>query len=241
MAYIGREPSTGEFKKIDVSSWSFNDSSTSFPLGLQAGEVNQLVVSLNNIIKEPGVDFALANGGNNIVFTTAPATSDSCFALLYGDVGGVPIPDQSIVADKLAANLKSFTEDYFIASGDSNIYTLSESPPSKSSILVSVDGIVQAEANYSLSGTTLTFDSNVDSNSALRIIHLGIRSGVTNPIAGSVGVTEMSSDLMTKAGIRINANELTENVTIGVNQRASVAGDFKISATLKVDGVFTVV
>ncbi len=241
MAYIGREPSTGEFKKIDVSSWSFNDSSTSFPLGLQAGEVNQLVVSLNNIIKEPGVDFALANGGNNIVFTTAPATNDSCFALLYGDVGGVPIPDQSIVADKLAANLKSFTEDYFIASGDSNIYTLSESPPSKSSILVSVDGIVQAEANYSLSGTTLTFDSNVDSNSALRIIHLGIRSGVTNPIAGSVGVTEMSSDLMTKAGIRINANELTENVTIGVNQRASVAGDFKISATLKVDGVFTVV
>ena len=241
MAYIGREPSTGEFKKIDVSSWSFNDSSTSFPLSLQAGEVNQLVVSLNNIIKEPGVDFALANGGNNIVFTTAPATNDSCFALLYGDVGGVPIPDQSIVADKLAANLKSFTEDYFIASGDSNIYTLSESPPSKSSILVSVDGIVQAEANYSLSGTTLTFDSNVDSNSALRIIHLGIRSGVTNPIAGSVGVTEMSSDLMTKAGIRINANELTENVTIGVNQRASVAGDFKISATLKVDGVFTVV
>ena len=241
MAYIGREPSTGEFKKIDVSSWSFNDSSTSFPLGLQAGEVNQLVVSLNNIIKEPGVDFALANSGNNIVFTTAPATNDSCFALLYGDVGGVPIPDQSIVADKLAANLKSFTEDYFIASGDSNIYTLSESPPSKSSILVSVDGIVQAEANYSLSGTTLTFDSNVDSNSALRIIHLGIRSGVTNPIAGSVGVTEMSSDLMTKAGIRINANELTENVTIGVNQRASVAGDFKISATLKVDGVFTVV
>ena len=137
--------------------------------------------------------------------------------------------------------MKSFTEDYFTASGDSNAYTLTETPPSKSSILVSVDGIVQAEANYSLSGTTLTFDSNLDSNSALRIIHLGMRSGVTNPIAGSVGVTEMSSDLVKTAGIRVNANELTTDVVIGTNERASVAGDFKISATLTVNGVFTVV
>ena len=241
MPYIGREPTSGEFKKVDVSSWTFNDSSTSFPLGFQIGEVNQMVVSLNGVIQQPTTDFVLANGGNNLVFTTAPATGDSCFVLSYGDVGGVSIPDQSIVADKLAANLKSFTEDYFTASGDSNQYTLTETPPSKSSILVSVDGIVQAETNYSLSGTTLTFDSNLDSNSALRIIHLGMRSGVTNPIAGSVGVTEMSSDLMAKAGIRINANELTEDVTIGTNQRASVAGDFKISATLRVEGVFTVV
>lgn len=241
MAYVGREPTSGEFKKVDVSSWTFNDSSTSFPLGFQAGEVNQLVVSLNGVVQEPTADFLLTNGGNNIIFTTAPATGDSCFAMLYGDVGGVSTPDASITAAKLASNLQSFTEDYFTASGDSNAYTLTESPPSKSSILVTVDGIVQAEANYSLSGTSLTFDSNLDSNSALRIIHLGMRSGVTNPIAGSVGITELSSDLMAKAGIRINANELTEDVTIGTNQRASVAGDFKISATLRVDGVFTIV
>ena len=241
MAYIGREPTSGEFKRVDVSSWTFNDSSTSFPLGFQAGEVNQLVVSLNGVIQEPTADFLLTNGGSNIIFTTAPATGDSCFAMLYGDVGGVSTPDASITAAKLASNLQSFTEDYFTASGDSNSYTLTESPPSKSSILVTVDGIVQAEANYSLTGTSLTFDSNLDSNSALRIIHLGMRSGVTNPIAGSVGITELSSDLMTKAGIRINANELTEDVTIAANQRASVAGDFKISATLRVDGVFTIV
>lgn len=241
MAYVGREPTSGEFKKVDVSSWTFNDSSTSFPLGFQAGEVNQLVVSLNGVVQEPTADFLLTNAGNNIIFTTAPATGDSCFAMLYGDVGGVSTPDASITAAKLASNLQSFTEDYFTASGDSNAYTLTESPPSKSSILVTVDGIVQAEANYSLSGTSLTFDSNLDSNSALRIIHLGMRSGVTNPISGSVGITEMSSDLMAKAGIRINANELTEDVTIGTNQRASVAGDFKISATLRVDGVFTIV
>ena len=98
MPYIGREPTSGEFKKVDVSSWTFNDSSTSFPLGFQAGEVNQLVVSLNGVIQEPTADFLLTNGGNNIVFTTAPATGDSCFAMLYGDVGGVSTPDASITA-----------------------------------------------------------------------------------------------------------------------------------------------
>lgn len=241
MPYIGREPTSGEFKKADTSSWTFDDSSTSFPIGYQVGEVNQLVVSLNGVIQQPTTDFVLADGGTNLVFTTAPATGDSCFVLSYGDVGGVSIPDESIAATKLATNLKSFTEDYFTASGDSNSYTLSETPPSKNSILVTVDGIVQADTNYYLSSNTLSFDSNLDSGSALRIVHMGIRAGVTNPVAGSVGITEITNDLVKKAGIRVNANELTENVTIGVNERASVAGDFKISATLIVNGVFTVV
>lgn len=241
MAYIGREPTKGEFKKVDVSSWTFNDSATSFPIGYQVGEVNQMVVSLNGVIQQPTTDFVLADGGTNVVFVTAPATGDSCFVVTLGDVGGVSIPDQSIKLAKLETNLKSFTEDHFTASGDSNSYTLSLTPPSKSSILVSIDGIVQAETNYSLSGATLSFDSNLDSDMSLRIVHMGMVSGVTNPLDGTIANKHMSSDIMKAAGIRINANELTSDVTIGTNERASVAGDFKISATLTVNGVFTVV
>ena len=241
MPYIGREPTKGEFKKVDVSSWTFNDSATSFPLGYQVGEVNQMVVSLNGVIQQPTTDFVLADGGTNIVFVTAPETGDSCFVLTYGDVGGVSVPDASITLSKLETNLKSFTEDHFTASGDSDTYTLSETPPSKSSILVSVDGIVQAESNYYLSTNQLSFDSNLDSDASLRVVHMGMVSGVTNPLNGTVANKHMSSDIMKAAGIRVNRNELTEDVTIGTNERASVAGDFKISATLTVNGVFTVV
>ena len=51
MAYIGRAPNIGEFKKVDVSSWTFNASNVSFPLGHQVGDVNQLIVSLNAVIQ----------------------------------------------------------------------------------------------------------------------------------------------------------------------------------------------
>jgi hypothetical protein len=83
MPYIGREPTKGEFKKVDVSAWTFDDSSTSFPIGYQVGEVNQMVVSLNGVIQEPTSDFVLADGGTNLVFVTAPETGDSCFVLTY--------------------------------------------------------------------------------------------------------------------------------------------------------------
>ena len=81
MAYIGRAPNIGEFKKVDVSSWTFNASNVSFPLGHQVGDVNQLIVSLNGVIQEPTADFVLQAGGNNLVFTTAPDANDSCFAI----------------------------------------------------------------------------------------------------------------------------------------------------------------
>jgi len=41
--------------------------------------------------------------------------------------------------------------------------------------------------------------------------------------------------------IRVNDNELTNDVTIAADERAMVAGDFKVSATLTVNGVLTIV
>ena len=40
MSYIGRDPQTvfGEYKKIDVSGWSFDSSTTTFPAGFQIGD-----------------------------------------------------------------------------------------------------------------------------------------------------------------------------------------------------------
>ena len=114
MAYLGRAPQFGEFRKVDVSSWAFNASNVSFPLGKQVGDVNQLVVSLNAVIQEPTKDYLLQAGGNNIVFTTAPDSGDSCFALVMGN-SGASITTGSITEDKLAANLKTFDElpEYF--------------------------------------------------------------------------------------------------------------------------------
>ena len=67
MAYVGREPNQGEFKKIDVSSWSFDSSTTTFAAGFQIGNVNQVLLSINGVIQQPGTDFHVTAGGTTVI------------------------------------------------------------------------------------------------------------------------------------------------------------------------------
>ena len=161
MAYLGRAPQFGEFRKVDVSSWTFNASDVSFPLGKQVGDVNQLIVSLNGVIQQPTTDFLLQAGGNNLVFTTAPDSGDSCFALVMGN-SGASITTGSITEDKLAANLKTFDEFTRVFQGESDSCTLSFTPSAKGALLVSIDGVIQAQNNFTLVSNTISFDSALD-------------------------------------------------------------------------------
>ena len=135
-AYIGRNPDFGEFRKVDVSSWTFNASNVSFPLGKQVGDVNQVIVSLNGVIQQPTTDYLLQAGGNNLVFTTAPDSGDSCFAVVMGSTGQSVLTG-SITEDKLAANLKTFDEFTRTFQGESDSCTLSFTPSAKGALLVS--------------------------------------------------------------------------------------------------------
>lgn len=216
MAYIGREPIQGEFDKVDVSSWTFNDSAITFPLGFQVGTVNQLIVSLNGVIQQPTTDYVLADGGTNIAFTTPPGAADSCFALKFGDVGGVSLPDGSITADKLANGLKTFIEDYFTANGTTNSFTLSQDPGSENAVLVSIDGIIQSNTNYSVTGTSLSFDSDLDSNSALRVLHLGISTGVYTPVDASVTRAKLATNAKEGAAV-VKRQALSTGISHSLN------------------------
>ena len=135
MAYIGREPLSGKFEKIDVSSWTFNSSNTLFPLGRQVGIAESLIVSFNGVIQQAGEDYTLQAGGNNIHFSTPPDAGDSCFVIQLGDVGAT-LGTGSISADNLAANLKTFNEFTRIFQGESDSCSLSFTPSAKGALLV---------------------------------------------------------------------------------------------------------
>ena len=254
MAYIGRQPTFGDFRKVDVSSWTFNASNVSFPLGEQVGNVNQLVVSLNAVIQEPTKDYVLQAGGNNLVFTTAPDSNDSCFAMVMGDVGGPPIVTGGVTADMLAANLKTFSEFTRTFLGESDSCSLNFTPSAKGALLVSIDGVVQAQNNFTLSGSTISFDSALDSNSVLRVVDLGIKSSVFVPVDGSVTSGKLadfavkSSNLDSSIAInsmpmRINTQNVTSSITIDSNKNASLIGPITIDSgvSITVNGNFTVI
>jgi len=254
MAYLGRAPNIGEFKKVDVSSWTFNASNISFPLGHQVGDVNQLIVSLNGVIQEPTADFILQAGGNNLVFTTAPDSGDSCFAISIGGNAGDAVGTGSITADKLAANLKTFDEFTRTFQGESDSCTLSFTPSAKGALLVSIDGVIQAQNNFTLSGDTISFDSALDSDSILRVMDLGIKSAVFVPVDGSVTSGKLadasvkvsnldSSIVINNVPIRVNTQNIISSITGDSGKNASVIGPITIDSgvNITVNGNFTVI
>ena len=95
------------------------------------------------------------------------------------------IKDSAVTIAKLAGTAKNLTEDTFTGNGSTTAYTLSVAPPTTQSILVTLGGVVQPIANYSLSTTTLTFSTAPPNSVAIRVLHLGV--GTANvPVDDSV-------------------------------------------------------
>lgn len=116
-------------------------------------------------------------------------------------------------------------------------------PATAEQLIVSVNGVIQAPNDaYTVSGSTITFSENLVTGDVIDfIVALGEVGNTVTPTDGSVDINKMSSSIMKDAGIRVNDNELTSDVTIAADERAMVSGDFKVSATLTVNGVLTIV
>ena len=69
-----------------------------------------------------------------------------------------------------------FTTDLFTASGSGSAllaYTLSKTPASEDELICFIEGVYQNKNSYSLSGTTLTFDSGIVSGQEVVVHHIG--------------------------------------------------------------------
>ena len=122
MAYIGNSPANvGNYQIVDDISSSFNGSLTSFALtsgsiAITPAKSGQLLVGVNGVMQEP--DDTGANGfkvsSSNVVFSSAPASGDTFWAVYQGqnvDIGTpsndvvdtVHIKDNAITTAKIAA------------------------------------------------------------------------------------------------------------------------------------------
>jgi hypothetical protein len=122
MAYIGNSPANvGNYQIVDDISSSFNGSLTSFALtsgsiAVTPAKSGQLLVGVNGVMQEPddtGTD-GFKVSSSNIVFSSAPASGDTFWAVYQGqnvDIGTpsndvvdtVHIKDNAITTAKIAA------------------------------------------------------------------------------------------------------------------------------------------
>ena len=126
MPFIGKQPQTGAYSKLDAITTSatatYNltlDGSAYFPQS-----ANHLLVSLNGVMQAPQDSFTIS--GSQITFASALTSSDSIdFIMALGDTLDIGVPsDGSVVTGKLANDAVTVAKvvDQISTGGKSNLF-----------------------------------------------------------------------------------------------------------------------
>jgi len=160
---------------------TFNDGTTHTNV-LAATQLN---ISINGVLQQPyntGIEppngFTLVNPGNIIVFSEAPESTFTFWGSIIADsVKTFDIDDNKI--------------DNFIGDGATVDFTLSQTVPDNSAILVTIDGLVKQPIgasnsnDYSVDGNILTFTAAPSSGAKINVRHVGYAA----PSGKDYGVT----------------------------------------------------
>jgi hypothetical protein len=104
MSYLGNSPQIGQYRKMD--NLTFNGVTQTFNITISGVPFNPptafaMMVSLNDVILNPNVDFSIS--GSTISFVTAPAALTPFFGLLFGDTLYTGTPSDATVTNSKIA------------------------------------------------------------------------------------------------------------------------------------------
>lgn len=88
------------------------------------------------------------------------------------------------------------TENVFTGNGTQATFALSQTPPTRESLLVTVDGVVQPVSEYSLSGASLTLSEAPASGAKIRVLMLGVAGPVQS--ASTLSFTQSGTGAVTR-------------------------------------------
>ena len=199
MAYIGYQPSQLATAPFAVNTFTGDGSTTTFTLSQAVPGANEAMVEVvvENVQQNP-IDAYTIGGGTNtsLVFSEAPASGVAIYVIHKGEgTYNLQPSTGSVTSTSLDPVLRNFTIDTFTGDGSTTSYTLTDTPYSANSVIVTVDGILQtATTNYTVSGTTLSFGTDAPaSGAAITVLHLGFSTGNKSVADGTITPTKLSS------------------------------------------------
>ena len=144
-------------------------------------------------------------------------------------------------------------EDTFTATAAQTVFTLTADVDYESDIIVSINGVVQTNAAFALSGTgsrTLTFVSGMTVGDVVRVLHHGYKpAGVHETVDGSITTAKIADDAVTQGKIhssvvlggpsigtipnmvRTNAKTITAAITFAGTENGITAGPVTFSGS----------
>ena len=194
MAYIGNSPANvGNYQIVDDISSSFNGSLVTFALttnsvAITPTKAGQVQISINGVLQEPdntGTD-GFKVSASNVVFSSAPASGDTFWAVYLGDAVDIGTPsddvvdtahikDNAITADKIAAG--AVVAD--IATGGISTAKIADDAVTEDKLANAINSAIAA--NTAKTGITSGQASAITANTA----KTGITSGQASAIVAN--------------------------------------------------------
>ena len=153
------------------------------------------------------------SGQSNVV-----ATGSSDTLTLVGGTGTTITTNAGTDTITINAGANTVEVDEFTGNGSTAAYTLSTTCTNENNLLVYMDGVYQHHNTYAVSGTTLTFDTNVPNGSKVEVYHM-ISVNISNMVQSAVAGTLMD--------VSASTGDVTFNVDLTEASEAAIAdGDY---------------
>ena len=156
----------------EVDNFTGDGSTTAFTLSSTVADEDNLMVFIEGVYQNKA-DFVAS--GTTLTFDVAPANG------------------RKVVVHHVKSSISGTNTilDSFTADGSTTGYTLSLAPGSENNTQIFIDGVYQQKTDYTVSGTTLTFDT-APANGATIEVMIFTQTTVNTPASNSVGVTQLN-------------------------------------------------
>ena len=169
--------------------------------------------------------FTTANSSTTaFTLSTTPPSEDNLIVFVEGvyqnknsySVSGTtltldsaPLSGAEVVVHQIGNGItgQAMTVDEFTGDGSTAAYTLSINPISENNTFVYIDGVYQEKGTYAVSGTTLTFDSNITNGHSIEVV-MPTTTQINQPATDSINSIGMFDDT-TIQGSEVTSTTMT--------------------------------
>lgn len=157
----------------EVDNFTGDGSTTAFTLSSTVADEDNLMVFIEGVYQNKA-DFVAS--GTTLTFDVAPANG------------------RKVVVHHVKSSISGTNTilDSFTADGSTTAFTLSLAPGSENNTQIFIDGVYQQKTDYTVSGTTLTFDT-APANGAIIEVMIFTQTTVNAPAAGTVTSASIAS------------------------------------------------
>ena len=241
MTYIGIDPNVGD---ITFQRFTGNGNDTAFTLAQSVVSGEALIVTIGNVVQEPGVGKAYTAFGTTLTFSAAPANGDVITVRFFGRAVDQPTSfAMALFKYTATANQTAFT------GADANGAILAFSG---NDVDVYLNGVHLDSTDFTPSnGDTITLASGAAVNDEL-VIRAFRAFTVTDTVSKSSGGTfaaeitatqfQTTNTTVDTAVFRTNGQSVSEDTTIASTKNALAIGPLTISSStaITVNGNLTI-